>query len=207
MERCATNKLQHKKGNMNTKHWKGRGSPSRSAGWNIHVPPVKAVWPEPPVHLLPTNHLARAWSSLSRKRPSVTELSNTCAGKSYTGPCMFNYVTARPHSCTTVQDSLQQPLQCGLRRAAEGWCSCAEGVPASRCAASAFAVLSSEKTQKADFSARLVPPDASRPPRLTGPRSLAVDSPHRSVRSKRLPELQRNYRFKSVFWRKQNTND
>lgn len=100
MERCVTNKLQHKTGNINTKHWKTHDYSSRSAGWNTQVPPVKAIWWEPPVYLLPTNHLAQAWSRSSRSRPNVTVLSNTCAGKSYTWPYTLSYVTARPYCCT-----------------------------------------------------------------------------------------------------------
>lgn len=54
-----------------------------------------------------------------------------------------------------------------LTRAAAGWCSCAVGVPAGRCAASAFSVLSSEITEhthreKADsshlYGSRPLPP-------------------------------------------------
>lgn len=191
MERCVTNKLQHKTGNINTKHWKTGDYSSRSAGWNIQVPPVKAIWWEPPVYLLPTNHLAQAWSRPSRTRPSVTVLSNTCAGKSYTWPYTFSYVTARPYCCTWRRRTLSITSAPPARPYAGCWglMFMCWGCPSKpmRCFCFLCSVIwkKHKRPTLVHDSSHL---SRSRPLPLTGPRCLAVDSPHRSVHSKRLTE-------------------
>lgn len=149
MERCVTNELQHKTGHINTKQCKT---------WLF--PPAQPSQPWRPCdekrQLI--FYLRTIWHKLEAERAAGGWALARWEGKSYT---WLSYVTASLLLDGTVQDRVRH-LWLSLTPAAGGWCSCAEGGPASRCAASAFSVLSSENKQKkqnSDFSARFVPPE------------------------------------------------
>lgn len=112
---------------------------------------------------------------------SVTVRSNMCVGQSYTSPydylcysvslllevtvapsaarstCSLRARTARSARTRCRCWAASGPRRLNLMRAAEGWRSCAEGVPASRCAASASSALSSEEHTK-DRLSDIAPP-------------------------------------------------
>lgn len=123
----------------------------------------------------------------SLKQPEAERYrANTCAGKSYTRPYMFSYVTARPYCCTTVQDSLHHfSALRGLLRVEVHVLRVSQQADA-LLLLSLFCHLKKHRrpTLVHDWSHL----SSSHPLPLTGPRSLAVDSPHRSVHSKRLTD-------------------